>query len=247
MEDKDSLQSAFSRSEVLISMAHDPDAKDALIPKQPIPEGAEDFSQRVRGMLDGQPKDEATVSKVLTGTDAILDIIAAGLYSMASMLVGEGEDSIRLVETAVARTDISACSNAEAARKSSRTALCTAAIELMAERNPGILAAPEWLEHVSTCIEDDDLESAGITKAELEKMLAGPNRQNVKNWIEGLATDTRVIFVLRAVAGLSADETSRILVANAGKGAERWNPDAVREVFRQGLCSLASQLIHAVK
>ena len=87
-----------------------------MIPKQPVPAGAEEFSERVQGLLDGQPKDEATVSKALGGMDELLDVIAAGLYSIASMLVGEGEESIELVETAVARTDLSACSNADEAR-----------------------------------------------------------------------------------------------------------------------------------
>lgn len=226
-------------------MTHDSDAKDSLIPKQPIPSGAKEFSKKVQGLLDGRPKDEATVSSALEGMDAMLDILAAGLYNMASMLVGEGEDSIRLVETAVARTEVSASSGAEQARMNSRRALCMAAIEQIAERNPGSLAAPEWLEHAATCIEDDDLESAGISRAELESMLAGPNRESVKNWIESLATPTRVIFVLRAVAGFSADETATMLSEHGGKGAEGWNADAVREIFRQGLCSLASQLIHA--
>ena len=175
----------------------------------------------------------------------MLDTIAAGLYSMASMLVGEGEDSIGLVETAVARTDIVCVSDAAEARRSSRKALCAAAIELIAERNPGSLAAPEGLEHASTCIEDDDLESAGISREELEHMLAGPNRESVRNWLESLATETRVVFVLRAVAGFSADETAGLLASHGGTGAAGWNPDAVREIFRQGLCSLASQLIHA--
>ncbi|MGA7245883.1 MAG: hypothetical protein WBX19_22055, partial [Terracidiphilus sp.] len=65
------------------------------------------------------------------------------------------------------------------------------------------------------------------------------------NWIESLATQTRVIFVLRAVAGFTADETAAMLSEHGGKGADGWNADAVREIFRQGLCSLASQLIHA--
>ena len=78
-------------------------------------------------------------------------------------------------------------------------------------------------------------------------MLAGPNRQNVKHWIESLATEVRVIFVLRAVAALPADETAALLAEHGGEGAGGWTPDAVREIFRQGLCSLASQLIHAVK
>ena len=86
--------------------------KDSLIPLEPIPAGADEFSTKVKGLLDGQPKDEATVSKALEGMDAMLDRIAAGLYSIASMLVGEGEDSIGLVETAVARTDLSGASDA---------------------------------------------------------------------------------------------------------------------------------------
>ena len=67
----------------------------------------------------------------------------------------------------------------------------------------------------------------------------------MRNWIESLATQTRVIFVLRAVAGFTADETAAMLAEHGGKGAKGWNADAVREIFRQGLCSLASQLIHA--
>jgi hypothetical protein len=221
------------------------DAKNSLIPQQPIPAGGEEFSKKVTSLLDGQPKDEATVNRALEGMDDLLDAIAAGLYSMASMLVGEGEDSIALVEAAVTRTDISSQGDAAEARHSSRKALCTAAIELIAERKPGSLGAPTGLEHVSTCIGDDDLDSAGISREELEHMLAGPNRENVKKWIESLATETRVIFVLGAVAGLSADETAALLTSHGGPGAEGWNADAVREIFRQGLCSLASQLIHA--
>jgi len=226
-------------------MANDANVKDVLIPAQPIPAGADEFSKRVRGLLDGQPKDEATVNKALEGMGAMLDVIAAGLYSMAAMLVGEGEDSVGVVETAVARTEIPPGGDAARARRSSRRALCAAAIELIAARKPGSLAAPEGLVHAVTCIEDDDLESAGISRAELENMLAGPNRASVKNWIESLATETRVIFVLRAVAGFSAHETAAMLTEHGGMGAEGWNADAVREIFRQGLCSLASQLIHA--
>lgn len=78
-------------------------------------------------------------------------------------------------------------------------------------------------------------------------MLGGPDRESVKSWIESLPTEMRVVFVLRAVAGFTADDTAAMLAEHGGKGAEGWNADAVREVFRQGLCSLASQLIHAVR
>ena len=142
-----------------------------------MPEGAEEFSKKMQGLPDGRHKDEATVSEGSGGMDDVLDMIAAGLYSMASMLVGEGEDSIGLVETAVARTEIPACGDARpGADEQPESACARRLIELIAERNPGSLAAPEGLEHASTCIEDDDLESAGISLAELESMLAGPNR-----------------------------------------------------------------------
>lgn len=219
---------------------------DSLIPAAPIPEGGEAFSRQVHGLLEGRPKDEAAVAKALEGMDEMLDAIAAGLYSMASMLVGEGEASIRLVETAVARAEISGCGgDAKLARQSSRMALCSAAIETLAERDPQSLAASHDLEPSATCIEDDDLSAAGISTEELETMLAGPNRESVRNWLESLSTETRVIFVIRAVAGFSSDETAALLARHGGPSAGGWTADGVRIFFRQGLCSLASQLIHA--
>jgi hypothetical protein len=222
-----------------------PKTPESLIPAQPIPAEAEAFSKQVHGLLDGRPKDHATVAEALHGMDEMIDRIAAGLYTMASMLVGEGEDAIRLVELAVAKAEIAACDGAIQARKSSRRALCSSAIEILEKRAPGSLAAPEGLEPSSSCIEDDDLSAAGISTEELEGMLAGPNRDSVRNWLASLPSELRVIFVLRAVAGFTADETASMLVGYGGSKASGWTADAVRVVFRQGLCSLASQLIHS--
>ncbi|HUX27917.1 MAG TPA: hypothetical protein VMV39_03985 [Terracidiphilus sp.] len=219
--------------------------KDSLIPSQPLPEGAEDFSKRVRGLLDGQPKDDATVTKALEGLDEMFEIIAAGLYSMASMLVGEGEASVRLVETTIATAEVSACHDPVQARKSSRRALCTAALDILERRDPGCLALPEGLEPVSGCIEEDELDAAGVSSEELETMLGDPDRDSVRKWLASLPTGLRVIFVLRAVAGFTADETAALLAKHGGARAAGWTADAVRATFRQGLCSLASQLIHA--
>ena len=217
----------------------------AMIPPQPIPEGAQEFSNRVLGLLDGKEKDEATVARALEGMDAMLDAIAAGLYSLASMLVGEGEDGMRLVETAVATTEVSACSDPAKGRKKSRRALAKAALEMIARRNPESLAAPEGVEPAGGCIEDDDLEAAGVSLAELEQMIAGPDRDRVRSWLENLPVDLRTVFALRAVAGFTAQETAELLSAYGGPRAFGWTADGVRAVFRQGLCSLASQLIHA--
>src|ERR1035437_6835104 len=169
-----------ARSEGAVSMPQESNpSHGSLIPPQPISAGAHAFSTRVHGLLDGQPKDEATVAQAFEGLEELFDLIAAGLYSLASMLVGEGEESVRLVETAVANAEVSVCHDPQEARKSSRRALSTAAVELLAERTPGSLAAPEGLAPASTCIEDDDLASVGISTAGLEKMISGPERARV--------------------------------------------------------------------
>jgi len=211
---------------------------------QPLPPEAVEFARKLHGMLDGQPKDEATVEQAFEGMDGMFDMIAAGLYSLASMLVGEGEDSIRLVEEAVANADVSAGTEPEVARHNSRLALAEAAIELIVQRDPESLAAPEGLQPAQTCIGDDDLDAAGMSREELERMMAGPDRDRVRNWLESLPTATRTIFVLRAVAGFTPQETADLLGAHGGPLAADWGPEEVRELFRQGLCSLASQLIH---
>jgi len=221
------------------------DAKDSLIPPQPISPEVHVFSARMHEMLDGKPKDSATVEKAFEGLDSVFDLIAAGLYHIASMLVGEGEESIGLVEKAVTTAEVSACEETAQARRSGRRALCREAIQLIERRHPGSLAAPQGLEQASTCIEDDDLDAAGSYGEELEKMMAGPDKDRVRTWLASLPTEQRVIFVLRAVAGLHSAETAELLAANGGPRAAGWTPDAVRETFRQALCSLASQLIHA--
>jgi len=224
-----------------MSKRHD----DSLIPTAPMPAGAEVFSERMQGLLDGLPKDEATVTKAFEGLEGIFDLIAAGLYNLASMLVGEGEAGVRLIETAVATAEVSGCHDAAEARMSSRRALCATAIRMLDEQVPGCLAVPEDLAPVSTCIEDDELDAAGVSSEELESMMRGPDRDRVRKWLASLPTKTRVIFVLRAVAGFSSVETAEMLAANGGAEAVGWNASPVREIFRQGLCSLASQLLHA--
>lgn len=216
-----------------------------LFPSEPVPAEAETFANRVHGLLNGQPKDEATVRRALEGMDAMFDMIAAGLYNLASMLVGEGEESVRLVEEAVATVDVSASDGPLEARKSSRIALAKAALDTIVRREPGSLAAPKGAFAPMTCIEDDDLEAAGVSAHDLERMIAGPDRARVREWLARLSAPVRTVFVLRGVAGFTSGETAGLLAAHGGPDAARWSPESVREIFRQGLCSLASQLLHA--
>jgi DNA-directed RNA polymerase specialized sigma24 family protein len=218
--------------------------KDASIPQQQLPCGAGAFAGKVLGLLDGAPKDEATVSDAFAGLDEMIDKIAAGLYSLASMLVGEGEESVQLVETAIATADISNRLDAGEARRSSRLALAKAAIEVLRRRDPQCLAAPEQVERAQGCIGDDDLDAAGVSPEELARMMSGPDRDRVRAWLSRLSTPARVIFALRAVAAFSSADVAGLLAQYGGPSAEGWHSDAVREVFRQALCSLASQLLH---
>ena len=177
--------------------------------------------------------------------DDFLDMIAAKLYTQASMLVGEGEESIRLVESTIANAELADCNNPEQGRRNSRLALCTGAILRLEERNPGCLAAPANAELPNKCIEGDDLDSAGICGDELEAAISGGKRERVRVWLESLPTALRTIFVLRAVAGFSPAETTQMLQANGGPQAASWTEDAVRVWFRRALCSLATQVLRA--
>jgi DNA-directed RNA polymerase specialized sigma24 family protein len=186
-----------------------------------------------------------TVAEASEGLREIVELVAAGLYSLASMLVGEGADSEQLVETAIANAEISVCQNPQEAIQSSRRALSAAAIDLLAKRDADSFAPPEGLTPSAICIDDDDLAAAGISSEELKSMISGPDRDRVRKWLASLPTAMRTIFSLRAVAGFSAAETAGLLKAHGGPQAGEWTPEATREVFRQGLCSLASQLLHA--
>ncbi len=214
-----------------------------LIPTPPIPECAQEFSARIHGLLDGQPKDEATVAEALMGMDELVDHIAAALYTVASMLVGEGEESIRLVEQAIANVEVSGSGDPLEGRRSSRRALCAAALDVLRRRDPESLVPPEGLQPASSCIGEDDLDAVGVSHEDLESMIAGPDRDRVRTWLESLPTTMRTIFVLRAVAGLSTPEAVALLKAHGGSKAAAWTPEALRELFRQGLCSLASHVL----
>jgi hypothetical protein len=210
--------------------------ENSFLPEEPAhPQGADFFAQMTE-MLDGKPKDPAEVEAALSGWDEVLERIAGDLYRIGSMLLGEGEQTIGLIEQAVTEVDIPSCSTHLEARHKARLTLAAQGIAILQQRDPASLAAPEHEDGPASCIEDDDLDAAGVTPAELEQMLADPGDHRLRNWLEGLSVPLRVIFVLRAVAGLSSPEVAGLL---------DWTPDAVRSTFRQALCSLASQLLQA--
>jgi hypothetical protein len=220
---------------------------DNLIPADSrLPEN-EAFFERVAELLDGQPKSPAAAETALTGSDEVLGRIGAELYHVASMLVGEGEEAIELIERVVTDVDLHACADVADARHKSRLLLAADAITMLREQDATgtVFVAPEEESGPASCIENEDLDAAGVSPAELEEMISGPENHRLRTWLEGLTVPLRVIFVLRAIAGLSSGELAGLLAEFGGPVAEAWTPSAVGGVFRQGLCSLASQLIHA--
>jgi len=183
-----------------------------------------------------------------TAGEDLLERIGSDLYRIASMLLGEGEDAVALIEEVITHLDLDSPGAHEDLRHHARLALSGKAIALLHQREAASLAAPDEDSIASgpvSCIEDDDLDAAGLTPIQFEELLTGPDRNRLRDWLLSLSSALRVIFVLRAVAALTSAEVAGLLAENASPEAELWTPEAVRTTFRQALCSLASQLIHA--
>jgi hypothetical protein len=222
-------------------MSQDP-CSSSLIAPVPLPPGAEVLGQRVRSFLEGQSPYDASVAEAFKGMEEAMDFIAASMYNLASMLLGEGEECVTLVEKGVAAAGASICQDAEVLRRDGIRYVCSEALRLIESREPGALSAPDTAARTVNCLDGDDLEGAGISRADLDRMMEGPERVRVRAWLEGLPAIVRVVFAMRVVGGFCGVETAKLLAEAAGGG---WTPEAVSEIFRQGLCSLASQLLHA--
>lgn len=189
--------------------------------------------------------DAAEAARARQRMDAVMDALASELYNLASMLVGEGEPCVRLVEKAIDTSEISACQNPPAARKSTRRALVKASVAYLAGKTPEAFAPPVSGFHPVTCIESDDLAEAGLSAGQIEALLAEPGRVRIRQWLERLEPAVRTVFVLRVVAGMDGKEIAAVLAGCGVSRAEGWQTETVRHLFRQGLCSLSSQLLHA--
>jgi hypothetical protein len=196
-------------------------------------------------MQDGQAIKAKAPDARNSGGDVLLEKIAGELYGIASMLVGEGDEAVGLIERVVTNVDVPTCCDQAEARHKARLLLAADAITVLGRRDFASLAAPSDDSGPAGCIEDDDLSAAGVTPDELEQMISGPESHRLRDWLEGLTVSLRVIFVLRAIAALSSVEVAGLLARHGGPKAADWTPEAVRGSFRQALCSLASQLIHA--
>lgn len=167
---------------------------------------------------------------------------ATELYQIAALMMGDESQAVDLVEAAVAETKIDPCADAEASVNATRVNLVETAVARLSQADPVAFEAPTIFGQSGGCIEDDDLSSSGISVRQLNRMLNGPGRRTLRDWLEKLPIAQRAIFVERAILGWDNDAAA----ASLSKAAARnWQPRQVSEVFRQALCSLANSLVHA--
>ncbi len=170
--------------------------------------------------------------------------IAVELFQLASLLVGDEAKALELIEHSIATMEIDPCIDPEAARTQARTRVTREALTRLVAAEPAMFAhgVQPALAH-SPCIQDDDLQAAGLTPAELRSWIESQGKPELRKWLEGLPVAQRAIFVQRAVLG-QGNEAAASLLREAG-GAHGWTAEGVSGVFRQALCSLANLLVHA--
>lgn len=176
------------------------------------------------------------------GVQAAAHDAAVELYQIAALMMGDEGRAVEVVETAVAKTNVDPCADAEASVEATRVNLVETAVARLSQADPQAFHAPAVDGSSGGCIEDDDLASAGISSEQLSGMLHGPGRHVFRDWLNELPVAQRAIFVERAVLGWNNAATAASLTKAA---ARSWQPGQVSGLFRQALCSLANSLVHA--
>jgi DNA-directed RNA polymerase specialized sigma24 family protein len=177
-------------------------------------------------------------------SDTLVQDTAAKLFQTAALLLGDGDEAVRLVEETMAGADVDPCAEGSQATTVLQNQLVQAAIRELSQREPGSFAAAETGGGNALCIEDDDLSVAGVTSSQLHELLH-EGRGQLRDWLEHLPPAQRAVFVERAMLGQDNAATAQTLRTAGGETASGWTPDKVSDVFRQALCSLANSLAHS--
>jgi DNA-directed RNA polymerase specialized sigma24 family protein len=167
---------------------------------------------------------------------------AVELYRLAALLLGGETGALSLVEDTLSQVEVDPCAERDQASVVARHQLTGAAVARLSAADPEGFVAPTDGAPISSCVEDEDLASAGISSQRLADLVDGAGRDQMRAWLERLPPAQRVIFVQRAVLGWDNGATAATLQQNAGT---QWRPEQVSHLFRHALCSLTNSLVHA--
>ncbi len=179
--------------------------------------------------------------------------MAMELFQVASLLVGDEGEALRMIESSLATMEIDPCVDPERAREQARSRVVRAALSHLAAEQPAAFraesSAADAVEPCISCIQGDDLQVAGVSPAQLggwlERQEKPELRRGLREWLEELPMPQRAIFVQRAVLGQGNDTAAHLLREAGGSDASGWTAERVSGIFRRALCSLANSLAHA--
>lgn len=165
------------------------------------------------------------------------------LFQTAALLLGDQQEAITTVEQAVASAQLDPCAEPDRALVESRELAVRLALARAVELHPGAFNPTNISSGPNVCFDTDDLESSGVSGKQLAQLVSGSARTQLRDWLEHLQPEARVIFVLRAMLGKDSEAVAESL-QQSGAGAG-WTAAQVGQVFRGALCSLAGSLVHA--
>ena len=182
--------------------------------------------------------DRSPIAGEASSGDAVLE-----LFQTAALLLGDQQEAITTVEKAVASAQLDPCAEPDQALTESRELAIKLAVARAVELSPAAFNPDNVSSGPNVCFDTDDLESTGVTPKQLAQLVSGSGRSQLRDWLEHLQPEARVIFVLRAMLGKDSEAVAASLQkSGAGSG---WSAAQVGKVFRGALCSLAGSLVHA--
>jgi hypothetical protein len=186
--------------------------------------------------------EEIVAGSPCSGSDAVVraESAAVEMYRFAALMLGDEAEALSLVESTVASVEVDPCADPGAAKGLVRERVLDGALEIMQRQDPASFAEVPAAEQGGGCIEDDTVPLSGT---EISELVAGAGRGPLRDWLSRLTQAQRAVFVQRAVLGRSNADTAQAI--NRHARSSNWTAEAVRSLFRQALCSLASSLLHA--
>jgi hypothetical protein len=164
------------------------------------------------------------------------------MYRFAALMLGNEAEALSLVENTVAAVEIDPCTDPCAVKGLVRERVLAGTLAIMHLQDPASFADMPKTDSAGSCLEDD---ATPVSGAEMSELMASAGSEHLRDWLSRLSQAQRAVFVQRAVLGSSNAATARAI--NGVARPPVWTAEAVSNLFRQALCSLASSLVHSTQ